>query len=150
MSDQLRVVTFDVDAESLNTLRAALPEWAIEPTHGATDASLLHDWNPATVGLLVVGARTNRAETLSLCRGLRSQAGRAVTPLLVLVPPGQPDLVTAVLAAGADGCLVLPVHAKELASMVARAEQGNQPGRHTLDLSRAQREDPWRDHGGQG
>jgi hypothetical protein len=28
--------------------------------------------------------------------------------------------------------------------------QGNQPGRHTLNLDPAQREDHWRDDGGQG
>ncbi len=36
-----------------------------------------------------------------------------------------------------DSCLVLPVHAKEVASLLARGRQGNQPGRHTLDLDRA-------------
>ncbi len=36
-----------------------------------------------------VGARDDEAATLGLCRGLRQQAGRAVTPLLVLVRPAQ-------------------------------------------------------------
>ena len=35
-------------------------------------------------------------------------------------------------------------------ALVARARAGNQPGRHTLDLDRAQHEDPWRDGGGEG
>jgi hypothetical protein len=34
--------------------------------------------------------------------------------------------------------------------MLARAHAGNQPGRHTLNLDQAQREDRWRDDGGQG
>jgi hypothetical protein len=58
--------------------------------------------------------------------------------------------VWAALEAGADSCLVLPVHAKGMASVLARGRRGNQPGRHTLDLDRAQSEDRWRDDGGQG
>ena len=77
-------------------------------------------------------------------------ARRRNAPLLVLVPVGQESLVRAALEAGADSCLVLPVHAKEVASMLARLQQGNRPGRHTLNLERAQTEDPWRDDGGQG
>ena len=82
-------------------------------------------------------------------QNFRSQAGRAQTPLLVLVPPAQEPLVKAVLEAGANSCLVLPVHAKDLASTLARALAGNRPGRHTLGLDRAQREDRWRDDGGE-
>ena len=63
--------------------------------------------------------------------------------------PAQETLVTAALGAGADSCLVLPVHAKDLASMVARVRAGNRPGRHTLGLDKAQREDPWQDVGGE-
>ena len=80
-------------------------------------------------------------------------AGRvpiADPPLLVLVPAGQESLVKATLEAGADGCLVLPIHAKQVASMVIRAHQAKQPGRHTLNVERAQAEDRWRDDGGQG
>jgi DNA-binding response OmpR family regulator len=88
---------------------------------------------------------------LSPHRSRQSRVRRSDAPLLVLVPPGQGRLaVRAALEAGADSCLVLPVHAKEVASMLARAWQGNRPGRHTLDLDRAQREDRWRDDGGQG
>jgi AmiR/NasT family two-component response regulator len=76
--------------------------------------------------------------------------GREVTPLLVLVRPEEPDLVTALLEAGANSCLVLPIHYKDMASMLARAHAGNQPGRQTLNLDRAQIEDSWRDDGGQG
>jgi DNA-binding response OmpR family regulator len=99
---------------------------------------------------LIVGARDDEAATLDLCRGLRKQAGRAVTPLLVLVRPAQQALVRNVLKAGADSCLVLPINAKEVASMLVRAQAGNQPGRHTLNLDKAQTEDRWRDDGGQG
>jgi hypothetical protein len=58
--------------------------------------------------------------------------------------------VRAALDAGANSCLVLPVHAKDLVSMAARAQAGNRPGRHTLGLDRAQRKDRWRDEGGEG
>jgi hypothetical protein len=34
--------------------------------------------------------------------------------------------------------------------MVTRAREGDRPGRHTLDLNRAQEQDHWRDDGGQG
>src|SRR5262249_22709763 len=96
-----------------------------------------------------VGARDQAAETLGLCRGLRSQSGRAHTPLLVLVPPAREALVRAALDAGAHSCLVLPVHPKELMSTVTRARASNQAGRHTLGISRAQREDLWRHDGGE-
>src|SRR5262245_58399539 len=86
---------------------------------------------------------------LGLCRGLRSQAGAAHTPLLVLVGPAQEALVSAALDAGANSCLVVPVQAEDLVSRVARARAGNRPGRHTLGLDRAQREDSWRDDGGE-
>jgi hypothetical protein len=58
--------------------------------------------------------------------------------------------VRTVLEAGAHSCLVLPVHAKNLVSMLARTHEGNQPGRHTLNLQQAQDEDRWQDDGGQG
>jgi PleD family two-component response regulator len=117
--------------------------------HGATAGSLTRDWNPEAVGLMVIGACDQVTKALGLCRGLRGQAGRAHTPLLVLVRPAQEPLVRAALAAGAHSCLVLPVHAKDLIGMVTRARVGNQPGRHTLGLDRAQREDQWRDDGGE-
>lgn len=149
MPHQLRAVTFDVDAPSLFSLREAFPQWAVDAADGEI-AACLTDARPASADLLVIGARADLTQTLGLCRGLRSQAGQAATPILVLVPPDQPTVVAAVLKAGATGCLVLPVHAKEIATMVARAHEGNQPGRHTLSLENAQREDRWRDEGGQG
>ncbi len=169
-----KAFAFDLDPASLLSLREALQGWEIEVVIGATAASLAHDWNHGAAGLLVVKAREPVAETLGLCRFLvscdgfstdsregvtetagrhanrQNQARRADAPLLVLVPPGQESLVRAVLEAGADSCLVLPVHAKEVASMLARGRHGNQPGRHTLDLDRVQSEDRWRDDGGQG
>jgi len=45
---------------------------------------------------------------------------------------------------------MLPIDAKEVASMLVRAQAGNQPGRHTLNLEKAQTEDRWRDDGGEG
>jgi hypothetical protein len=174
MPHRLRAVAFDLDAASLISLREALPGWEIEVVNGATAASLAHAWDPGAADLLVVQARGEVAETLGLCRFLvscgvfstdsreeaaetlgrprsqQNQARRADAPLLVLVPSGREPLVRAALAAGATRCLVLPIHAKEVASMLARARQGNQPGRHTLNLDRAQSEDHWRDDGGQG
>jgi DNA-binding response OmpR family regulator len=149
MPNQSKVFAFDLDAESLTSLREAFPDWEIKSLAGATTESLVQNWNPGTAELLVVGVHGQTARTLGLCRGLRSQAGRTHTALFVLVAPGQDALVKAVLDAGADSCLTLPVHAKELVSMLTRARQGNQPGRHTLSLERAQSEDRWRDEGGE-
>ncbi len=146
---QRKVVAFDVDAESLASLRSAFPGWEIETVQEATTDSLEQDWSPRTADLLLVGARDQADRTLALCRGLRSQAGRAHTPLLVLVTPEQQAVVTAALAAGAHGCLVLPIHAKELASGVARAVEGNRPGRHTLGTHQPQVDCPWQDEGGE-
>ena len=149
MSDVLRVVAFDVDRISLACLRQAFPGWQIDAVSGATLASLDKDWNPETASLLVIGTREETAETLGLCRALRSQVGRLHTPLLVLVQPAQEALVRAVLEASAHSCLVLPIHPKELVTMVQRALVGNQPGRHTLDLDQPQRDDRWQDDGGE-
>jgi DNA-binding response OmpR family regulator len=150
MPNQSRAIAFDVDPASLLSLREAFPEWEIEAVQGATAASLTQDCNLGPADLLIVGARDDVGETLGLCRGLRSQAGRGVTPLLVLVRSEQPALVSKVLKTGANSCLVLPIDAKEVASMLVRAQAGNQPGRHTLNLDQAQTEDRWRDDGGQG
>ncbi len=174
MPHRLRAVAFDVDAASLIALGKAFPEWEVEVVNGATAASLTRDWDPGAADLLVVKGRGETEETLGLCRflvfcsafstdfrevvaeslgrheGLQDRAPRADAPLLVLVSSGQEPFVRAVIEAGATSCLVLPVHAKEVVTMLARARQGNRPGRHTLNLDRAQREDPWRDDGGQG
>jgi DNA-binding response OmpR family regulator len=149
MVDQPKAIAFDVDPLSLRSLQEALPTWQIEPINGATTASLTRDWKPGEADLLVIGARAEMSETLGLCRGLRSQLGRAHTALLVLVASAQEPLVRAALEAGANSCLVLPAHPKELADMVARVQRDNQPGRHTLDLDPAQRSDRWRDDGGE-
>jgi DNA-binding NarL/FixJ family response regulator len=84
-----------------------------------------------------------------LCRGLRSQAGRAHTPLLVLVSTAHDALVGEALDAGAHSCLVVPVHPKDLVRAVARARAGARPGRHTLGLDRDRGKDLWRDDGGE-
>ena len=149
MPDRPKVIALDVDPDSLVSLRQAFPDWEIALVNGASTASLSRDWDPGTADLLVIGARDQVAETLGLCRALRSQAGRAHTPLLVLVWPAQESVVRAALEAGAAGCLVVPIHPKDLVSMVARARAGNRPGRHTLGFDRAQREDQWRDEGGE-
>lgn len=171
---RLRAVAFDLDAASLISLREAFPGCEIELLNGATAASLTCDWDPGTVDLLVVQAREEAAETLGLCRFLVScgvlatdsedevaetlrlhrsgqdEARHVDAPLLVLVRPERGSVVRAALKAGAHSCLLLPIYAKEVAGMLARARQGNQPGRHTLNLDRAQRDDRWRDDGGQG
>jgi hypothetical protein len=171
-SQPCRAVAFDVDAASLASLREALPGWKIDTLNSATPDSLARNWNPGAADLLVLSARGNATETLGLCRFLSFCAGysreaqqewaetlgprerlpvlRPDAPLLVLVPPGQETLVGAALEAGARSCLVLPIHAKQVASMLAHARAGNQPGRHTLNLDQAQVEDRWRDDGGQG
>jgi DNA-binding NarL/FixJ family response regulator len=172
MHDQLRAVAFDLDVASLMSLREALPGWEIDTINGATPASLAHNWDPAAADLLVVSASGNATEVLSLCRFLSFCTGysteareaesetlgpreklpalRPDAALLVLAHPGQENIVGAALEAGAHSCLMLPIHPKEVASMLVHARAGNQPGRHTLNLDQAQIEDRWRDDGGQG
>jgi DNA-binding NarL/FixJ family response regulator len=180
MPQQLKVVAFDVDTENSFILREALPGCVIEVVNGATAATLTREWDPGTVDLLIVKAREELEETLKLCRFLvssgvlardsleatdsqeelpktlglhrsrQNRERRPPSPLLVLVPPGGEDIVKAVLNAGAQSCLVLPIQAKEVTSMLVRAQEGNQPGRHTLNLEKPQTEDRWRDDGGQG
>ena len=149
MTTPLMVIAFDVDPASLTTFREALPKGKVQVIRGATAASLTRDWDLGAADLLVVSAHGGEAETLDLCRRLRRQSGRSLTPLLVLVAASQQALVRAALDAGAEGCLVHPLHVKQITSLLARLQESNQPGRHTLDLSRAQREDPWRDSGGE-
>lgn len=57
-----------MDAASLASLRAALPEWEIESVNGAAPASLSGHWDPSVAFLLVVGPGDNASETLGLCR----------------------------------------------------------------------------------
>ena len=149
MPDRPKVLAFDVDPDSLASLRQAFPGWQVEAADGATPEALGHDGDPGAADLLVVAGRDRVAETSGLCRGLRGQAGRARTPLLVLVPPDREALVRAALDAGADGCLVLPVHPKQLVSLVARVRAGHRPGRHTLSLDPPPQGDPRRDDGGE-
>jgi hypothetical protein len=172
MPARSRAVAFDLDAASLASLHKALPDWEIDLINGATAASIAGDWNPDAADLLVVRAREEVTETSALCRFLAScgafstdsrttvaekqhgshqnHARQTGAPLLVLVSPGQERLVMAVLKAGADSCLILPIDAKEVARMVTRGRRRDRPGRHTLNLQQAQREDRWRDDGGQG
>jgi peptidylprolyl isomerase len=167
-----RVIAFDLDADSLVSLHDALPEWEIESVNGATPASLSGHWDPSVADLLIVGTRDNASETLGLCRLLsfctsysseaQGEGQETLTPeqslqkiavwnapVVVLVPAGQETLVGAALEAGARGCLMLPFHAKELTSLVARARASNRPGLHTRRLDQAQNEDPWQEDGGE-
>ncbi|OAI40618.1 hypothetical protein AYO40_04645 [Planctomycetaceae bacterium SCGC AG-212-D15] len=180
MMNQAKVIAFDVDEASLITLRTALPGCAIEEVNGATATALSRDWDPGTVDLLIVEARNGIAETLELCRFLvtcgvlardsqpatdtedelpkdlglhrqrRHRGRRPHSPLLVLVPSERSGIVADVLKTGAHSCLLLPINDKDVTSMLAHAQAGNRPGRHTRDLERAQTEDRWRDDGGQG
>jgi DNA-binding response OmpR family regulator len=147
MPDLPKAVAFDVDAASLASLRQAFPGWKFEAVEGADAWSLDRDWDPGAAALLVVGPHDRPAYTLGLCRGLRSQAGRAHTPLLVLAPPAQESLLRAALEVGPDRCLVLPVHAPDLVRRVARLQAAEGAGRHAL--GQAREGDPWRDEGGE-
>jgi hypothetical protein len=174
MPHRLKAVVFDIDQVSLTTLQEALPGWHIKAVYGATVGSLPSNWNPGAMDLLVVGVREDVSETLALCRflagctshsrdswqeraeswglrgGLLNQTRWITGPLLVLVSHGQEAFVRTALDAGAHRCLLLPIHAKDVTSVLAHAGAGNQPGRHTLNLDRAQSEDRWQDDGGQG
>lgn len=169
-----RTLTFDVDPASAATLREALPEWVIEPTLGASVASLFSGEDLGAVDLVVVGARASATETLALCRVLgvsgsrlrragqtnegslvlrwriQRQARRVEAPLLVLVAPEQMGLVQAALEAGAQCCLELPITVSAVAGVLSRARAGNRPGHHTGNHERAQDLDLWQDDGGQG
>src|SRR5262245_42733074 len=109
MPGRPKVIALDVDPTSLDSCSHAFRGWQVEAVNGATREALARYWDPGEASPLVVGARTDVTQTPGLCRGLRGQAGRAQTPLLVLVQPGRESLVRAALEAGADSCLVLPV-----------------------------------------
>ena len=161
-----RAVAFDVDAASLASLREALPGWEVVVAQGTSTASLARDGALGeSADLLIVGVRENATEALELCRLLvsrtppltqaREEAGEAHrgppggSPLLVLVPPEAKTLVGAALEAGARSCLLLPIHPKQVARMLAHARAGGRPGRHTLGLDRAEETDPWQEDGGE-
>lgn len=172
MNYPCKAVAFDVDRPSMVALREALPGWQISYIYGATVNSLPSDWTAEGADFFVLGIRENASETLALCRFLafcaaRPQASRQQedfvmagtlrdhsptcdAPILVLVAAGQEMLIEALLKAGAHSCLMLPIHAQDVAAMLRHAHAGNQPGRHTLNLELAQVEDRWRDDGGQG
>ena len=77
MSDQPRVFAFDLDWESLASLRAAFPDWRIDEVTGATTASLEKDWNPATATLRPLPARTSTT-TVALISSTPSPSRSAV------------------------------------------------------------------------
>lgn len=51
---------------------------------------------------LVMETGRQAEEVLELCRGLKSDAFTAIVPVVVLVPAGEPELASELLAAGAD------------------------------------------------
>jgi peptidylprolyl isomerase len=172
--DIIRQVTaFDVDAESLFHLQKAFPHWHIKRFDDTAMSSLVRNWQPGSADLLVVGVGKSVTEALGLCRFLSfcttysedsrqeftnaeretetgEGAARQDAPVLVLVPEGEESLVGAALEAGAHSCLMLPIHYKEVRRMLLRSREENQPGRHTLNLQHPQKEDRWRDEGGEG
>ncbi len=171
MPECLRIVAFDVDPISLAALEEGLPGWEVVTMDGNTLASTMNGWNPGAANLMVIGCHADITKTLSLCRflayctsysadfrngpqpekaGLQHSATRSDASILVLMSQEQGQFVQAVLRAGAHTCLMLPIHSKDVAKMAASSASGNQPGRHTLNLERAQTEDPWRDEGGEG
>jgi DNA-binding response OmpR family regulator len=145
--DKARAVALNIDRASLNSLRKAFPKWEIGVLDQVSAHSIDRDWHPERADLLVLGMA---GDALRLCRAIRSQAGRAHTPLLVLVPAGDNALVKAALEAGASSCLRVPVDAKELVAALKRLQPGSRPGRHTSDLHLTEEEDVWRDDGGEG
>ena len=56
MADGRTVIAFDVDRESLASLRPAFPGWAVEVKNRVSTDSLDLDWEPGPADLLVVGA----------------------------------------------------------------------------------------------
>lgn len=165
-----RVVAFDLESASLASLREALPTWTIEEFSEVRAMNLRREWSVETSDFVLIEMRGDAEETLALCRLLvdrgicsteawkrnemaalrkRSQP-RIDVPLLVLVPEFKKQLVPSLLEAGAHSCLMLPINAKEVASMLKHVRAGNQAGRHTSCLEGAQLIDRWRDEGGEG
>jgi hypothetical protein len=89
MTPNHKLLAFDVDKESLDSLHEAFPGWEIEV---GADRSRLNTWNPTDVDLLVVGMDKRAGQAFGLCRLLRQQQRWEKTPLLVIVPPGRPTL----------------------------------------------------------
>jgi hypothetical protein len=168
-----QLVALDVDPSSLLSIREAFPQCRIQIVNGATASTIVSTWNPRAADLVVLGMVGDGGTSLELCRSLGSckrcsedfntrkpevveaEDGQSTSrisnaPLLVLLSPGQGHLVQAFLEAGAHSCLVRPVHFKDVFGMLKHAQAGNQPGRHTLHVEGAQREDVWRDAGGEG
>jgi DNA-binding response OmpR family regulator len=147
--DNPRAVALNIDPASLNSLRHAFPKWEISVVDRASARSIDRDWDPQRANLLVLGMAGEVAPALSLCRAIRSQLGRARTPLLVLVSATDDVLVKAALEAGASACLRVPVEPKELVAALRRLQGKIVSGRHSLDLHVAQEQDIWRDDGGE-
>jgi hypothetical protein len=80
--------------------------------------------------------------TVASRKGLPRPVPGGEAPLLVLVPPEQQTLVGPALEAGARCCLILSIHPKEVSCTLAHARAGNHPGRHALDLGRAEEDNP--------
>lgn len=144
------ILTFDLDWESLRSLREALPAWDVESAAGRGGTPTARNWTPTIADLLVIGVCGRRSEALGVCRLLRRQARWAAVPLFVVVPARCPALVSDMLEAGATTCLIQPFHPKEITNRLARACEIEHLGRHTTSLFPAPCQDMWRDEGGEG
>jgi DNA-binding response OmpR family regulator len=79
--------------------------------------------------LVILDATGVSAQAIRHCRQIRLDT---CTPIIVIAPSDRPDLVVAVLDAGADDCLTEPIFVQELLarirSALRRASYGRAPG----------------------
>ena len=75
MLDRPQAIAFDVDRDSLVSLRRAFPDWEIRVMDGATTGSLTRDWNPGRADLLraLIGRVRNAEPVAADDRTIRSQ-----------------------------------------------------------------------------
>ena len=167
-----RVIGFDLDRASLNSLRAALPGWRIDAVLGGSADTFPCGWDPGAADLLIVSAGADPAATWALCHFIASgmtrpdssrreaaviparrwrlgdEAPPTPIPLLVLMPLGQSHLIREAVDAGARHCLVLPITPEGVAGVMAGLQA---PPRSALHLYAApDGENRWRDDGGRG
>jgi nitrogen-specific signal transduction histidine kinase len=71
-------------------------------------------------GVIVADVELLRRADWRLLRILRRDAATAAAAVVAMVPPGDTELRTASLAAGAEDCLVEPVSARELQSRLSK------------------------------
>jgi FKBP-type peptidyl-prolyl cis-trans isomerase 2 len=117
--------------------------------------------------------RDNVAETLGLCRLLSSCTSRSPEArkdkietsvpeqrlqrqairnprVFLLVPAELEALADEAFAAGVHGCLLLPIHANDVTTVLAHGLADNEQGRHKRAIRRQEEDDPRQDYGGEG